>query len=105
MPQLRGINVRVTNAEGHNFEEWGVQQLRKQNKISAYIESKSEEAFRVTVQPELPFSTSNFYFGRERELNGEFQDDSFEGTSVNPNARCKFLRGAVKLTINGLIEL
>lgn len=105
MPQFRGINVRVTNAEGRDFEEWGVQQLRKQNKISAYIKSKSEEAFRVTIQPELPFSTSKLDFGGERELQREFQDDSFEGTSVNPNTRCKSLPDALKPTIKGLIKL
>lgn len=85
MPQLRGLNVRVTNAEGYDFDEWGVQQLRKQNKISAYIKSKSEEAFRITVQPELPFLLS------EVSLGGDIQDDAGEGTSGNPNTRSKFL--------------
>lgn len=77
--------MHVTNAEGQVFDEWGVQQLRKQNKISAYIKSKSEEAFRITVQPQLPFVTSEDF------LAGDIQDDAGEGDSGNLNIRSKSL--------------
>lgn len=85
MPVLRGLNVRVTDVEGHVFDEWGVQQLRKQNKISAYIKSKSEEAFRITIQPDIPFLGSEDFLARD------VHDNAGEGNSANPNARSKSL--------------
>lgn len=85
MPLLRGLNVRVTNADGHAFDEWGVQQLRRQNKISAYIKSKSEEAFHISIQPELPFLESDVI------LDGYVHDNAGEGNSGNPSTRSKSL--------------
>lgn len=46
MPSLRGVTVYVTDKEGNNLPEWGVQHLRrhangslKSEKVSAYIQS------------------------------------------------------------------
>lgn len=85
MPLLRGLSVHVTDAEGQAFDEWGVQQLRKQNKISAYIKSKSGEAFRVTVQPQIPFATPDVFLARD------IHDDPGGGNSGNLDIRSKSL--------------
>ena len=75
--------MHVTNAEGQVFDEWGVQPFRKRNKISAYIKSKSEEAFRITIQPQIPFISSEVF------LPGNIQDDADVGDSRNPNNQSK----------------
>lgn len=77
--------MHVTNAEGQVFDEWGVQQLRKRNKISAYITSKSEEAFRITIKPQIPFLSSEVFPPRD------MQDDAGEGNSRNLNIRSRSL--------------
>lgn len=56
MPQLRDITVHVTDSNGVEFEEWAVQHLRKQHKISAYIKAQSDTAFRVSVQANIPYT-------------------------------------------------
>ncbi|KAL8785974.1 MAG: hypothetical protein Q9213_003050 [Squamulea squamosa] len=54
MPQLRDVTVHVTDVDGNNLEEWGIQNLRG-NKISAYIKSTTDMPFRVSVQPKIPY--------------------------------------------------
>ena len=56
MPQLRDITVRVTDSKGVELEEWAVQNLRNQHKISAYIKAKSDMPFRVSVQAKIPYT-------------------------------------------------
>ena len=83
MPQLRGITVRVTDAEGNELEEWAVQHLRKQPKVSAYIKAQSNMPFRVTVQAQIPYTdyelpcevgvTDNTYQDQSRFLQNRTQ--------------------------------
>ncbi|KAL8853498.1 MAG: hypothetical protein Q9221_001657 [Calogaya cf. arnoldii] len=54
MPQLCDVTVHVTDVDGNNLEEWGVQSLRG-NKVSAYIRSTTDMPFRITVQPKMPY--------------------------------------------------
>jgi hypothetical protein len=101
MPRLRDITVRVTDAEGHDFEEWGVQQLRKQNKVSAYIPSRSEAAFRITIQPKIPFLTSQIPMVEEREVKRGFD---FGDSSTNSNAHRKSLADSRVHLFNSLMK-
>ncbi|MCJ1468417.1 hypothetical protein MMC07_007045 [Pseudocyphellaria aurata] len=55
MPRFRDLTVCVTDAGGNDLEEWGVQNLRSQNKTSAYIQATTNMAFNVTIQPRFPF--------------------------------------------------
>lgn len=55
MPEFRNLDVRVVDKDGEELQEWGVQHLHSQNKISTYIKSSTNVTFRVTVQPRLPF--------------------------------------------------
>lgn len=55
MPQTKNLTVQVTDRDGNTLDEWGVQNLRGQNKISAYIKSCNDMAFQVTVKPNIPF--------------------------------------------------
>lgn len=55
MPEFRNLDVRVVDKDGDELQEWGVQHLHSQNKISTYIKSSTNVTFRVTVQPRLPF--------------------------------------------------
>lgn len=54
MPQLRNITVHVTDGNGNDLEEWGVQNLRG-NKVSAYIKSTTNMPFRVSIRPKIPY--------------------------------------------------
>lgn len=54
MPEFRNLDVRVVDKDGDELQEWGVQHLHSQNKISTYIKSSTNVTFRVTVQPRLP---------------------------------------------------
>ncbi|KAL8721044.1 MAG: hypothetical protein Q9225_002188 [Loekoesia sp. 1 TL-2023] len=54
MPQLRDITVHVTDVDGNDLEEWGVQNLRG-NKVSAYIKSTTDMPFRVSIRPRIPY--------------------------------------------------
>ncbi|KAL8649029.1 MAG: hypothetical protein Q9210_004641 [Variospora velana] len=55
MPQLRNVTVHVTDEEGNDLEEWGVQSLRG-SKVSAYIKSTPDTPFKISVRPEIPYS-------------------------------------------------
>ena len=58
MPHLRGITVYVTDSQGKNLQEWGIQYLRQHtetNRVSAYIQSTTDVSFQVSLQPEIPF--------------------------------------------------
>lgn len=55
MPEFRNLDVRVVDKDGAELQEWGVQHLHSQNKISTYIKSSTNVTFRVTIQPRLPF--------------------------------------------------
>ena len=57
MPKLRDVTVSVTDEKGSSLEEWGVQILRSQNKVSAYIRSTTDTPFRVSIQPLIPYIT------------------------------------------------
>lgn len=59
MPEFRNLDVRVVDKDGYELQEWGVQHLHSQNKISTYIKSSTNVTFRVTVQPRLPFHSSD----------------------------------------------
>lgn len=63
MPQLRDITVHVTDSKGVEFEEWAVQHLRKQHKISAYIKAQSDTTFRVSVQAKIPYTDYELPYG------------------------------------------
>ncbi|KAL8706058.1 MAG: hypothetical protein Q9201_000880 [Fulgogasparrea decipioides] len=54
MPKLRDVEVHVTDASGHELQEWGVQSLRG-NKVSAYIKSTTDMAFRISIRPTIPY--------------------------------------------------
>lgn len=55
MPTLEGVTVNVTDDKGTRLKEWGIQSLRSQNKVSAYIQSATDMPFRVSVQPKIPY--------------------------------------------------
>lgn len=55
MPELRNLDVRVVDKDGDELQEWDVQHIHSQNKISTYIKSSTNMTFRVTIQPRLPF--------------------------------------------------
>lgn len=55
MPDLRGVTVHVTDASGTDLQEWGVQNLWG-DKVSAYIQSKTDMPFRITILPKIPYS-------------------------------------------------
>lgn len=57
MPEFRNLDVRVVDKDGNELQEWGVQHLHSQNKISSYIRSSTNLTFRVTIQPRLPFQS------------------------------------------------
>lgn len=58
MPHLRGVTVHVTNSHGESLQEWGVQYLRQntgESKVSAYVQSTTDVAFQISLQPDIPF--------------------------------------------------
>ena len=63
MPKFKDILVQVVvdrlDENGvksyQPLEEWGVQKIRKSEKISAYIEAETGKSFRILVRPEIPF--------------------------------------------------
>lgn len=55
MPELHGLTVHVTDAEGNELREWGTHHMQRHNRVSTYIQSTTDVSFRVSVQPSLPF--------------------------------------------------
>lgn len=55
MPSIRDVAVHVTDADGRELSEWGVQTFRRNNTVSCYIESKTGMPFRVSLQPKIPY--------------------------------------------------
>ena len=58
MPHLRGVTVHITDSYGDNLQEWGTRYLRHGTggkKVSAYVQSTTNAAFHVTLQPNIPF--------------------------------------------------
>ncbi|KAL6718866.1 hypothetical protein ACLMJK_003100 [Lecanora helva] len=63
MPSLRGITVHVTDEDGKALSEYGVQYIRRHShgkRVSAYIQSKTDAQFRISVQPRIPFRETRF---------------------------------------------
>ena len=83
--------------EGNEFDEWGVQQLRKQNKISAYIISKSNEAFRISIRPDFFDLTPTIPPSTEGKSGRDIQLDADEGTFGDPHTHRKSLAYALCL--------
>lgn len=55
MPYLRGLTVHIIDSEGNDLQEWGTQNLHRQQRISTYIQSTTGLSFQVSVQPRIPF--------------------------------------------------
>ena len=55
MPELRDIKVHVTSSEGVELQEWGVHSFRRNHKTSAYIQSKTDMPFRLSITPKIPY--------------------------------------------------
>ncbi|KAI9791656.1 MAG: hypothetical protein M1835_000207 [Candelina submexicana] len=59
MPEIRDITVRVTSSSGEDLKEWGVQAMRKHNRTSCYIQAETDMAFRVSIQPKIPYVSAD----------------------------------------------
>ena len=58
MPHLRGVTVHITDSHGEPLQESGVQYLRHHtggSKVSAYVQSTTDVAFQISLQPDIPF--------------------------------------------------
>ncbi|KAL8916894.1 MAG: hypothetical protein Q9172_006058 [Xanthocarpia lactea] len=77
MPQLRDVTVHVTDVDGNDLEEWGVQNLRG-NKVSTYIRSITDMPFRISIQPKIP------YFDEELAAGDSSQRSLEEGSEDVP---------------------
>ena len=58
MPYLRGITAHITDSHGENLQEWGTRYLRqhtKGSKVSTYVQSTTDVAFQISLQPNIPF--------------------------------------------------
>ncbi|KAL9641315.1 MAG: hypothetical protein Q9204_000109 [Flavoplaca sp. TL-2023a] len=75
MPQLRDVTVHVTDADGNDLDEWGVQSLRG-NKVSAYIKSTTDMPFRVSIQPKIPYFDEEITPGASCHTHGRVASDN-----------------------------
>lgn len=87
MPEFRNLDVRVVDKDGNELQEWGVQHLHSQNKISSYIKSSTNMTFRVTVQPRLPFQSPDL------PIAYDFDSASPLGKGNGNNSRGKLVAG------------
>lgn len=55
MPFFRNVEVRITDQTGCPLQEYGIQKLSNANQASCYIESKTDERFRIYLKPVMPF--------------------------------------------------
>lgn len=55
MPHFKGLTVHITDQHGEILQEWGIQHLRGQSKVSAYIQSSTDMPFQITIKPDIPF--------------------------------------------------
>lgn len=86
MPEVRDIKVHVTSSEGVELPEWGVHTFRRNHKTSAYIQSKTDMPFRVSITPKMPYiaadvASAHLYETRRRgsDRPGFFQmEDEWE---------------------------
>ena len=56
MPELRNVTVQVTDSKNQVLPEYGVQRLKGNKKVSAYVQSETNKAFRISVQAKIPYS-------------------------------------------------
>ena len=53
--------MHITDCRGKDFPEWGIQYLRQGiggRKVSAYVQSTTDVAFQISLQPNVPFTES-----------------------------------------------
>ncbi|KAG8525870.1 uncharacterized protein KY384_000630 [Bacidia gigantensis] len=56
MPEYMGLNVNVV-VEDEELKEWGTQYLNKSRKVSSYVESRTDQKFHISIQPQVPTFT------------------------------------------------
>ncbi|KAL8975452.1 MAG: hypothetical protein Q9197_000307 [Variospora fuerteventurae] len=78
MPHLRNVAVHVTDEEGNDLEEWGVQSLRG-SKVSAYIKSTPDMPFKISVRPKIPYSDERQLF---RDSHHRAEGRGFDGIRI-----------------------
>ena len=100
MPEVRDIEVHVTSSEGVELPEWGIHTFRRSHKTSAYIQSKTDMLFRVSIKPKIPYvaadvASAHVYETRRRgsDRPGCFQmEDEWEdvdgGENMSTGDRC-----------------
>ena len=55
MPELRNVLVHVTTRDGEPLREWGTQKIDRSGQVTCFVQSQTDMAFKVSVQPRLPF--------------------------------------------------
>ncbi len=98
MPEVRDITVHVTTSEGVELPEWGVHTFRRNNKTSAYIQSKTDMSFRVSITPKIPYipkdvASAHVYQTRKRgsdrpgffKMEDEWEDMDEDGSMSSRN--------------------
>lgn len=98
MPEFRSLDVRVVDKDGNELQEWGVQHLCGQNKISSYIKSSTNMAFRVTVQPRLPFQSPDL------PIASDFSSAISLSKSNGHNSQGKLVAGTLQSKIKTELE-
>ena len=86
MPSIRDVSVHVTDSEGTPLKEWGVQHLgnlgprKKQAKVSAYIKSRTDMAFRIVVEAKIPYT--DYVSDQANTPSTDVSDDIYSRTDL-----------------------
>lgn len=96
MPRFRDLSVHITDSKGNDLKEWGVQNLRNQNKASTYIQATTNMAFKITMQPRFPFRNPDFSSASHNDLTmddrlGPQEPEELNDEFENPDLRGKVL--------------
>lgn len=107
MPRFRDLTVCVTDYNGNDLEEWGVQHLRSQKKASAYIQAATNMAFKVTIKPRLPFQDPDLSMAyhndcrMDAQLELQAQEEPNDKVE-NPDLRGKLLHARATIEVANL---
>lgn len=102
MPRFRDLSVHITDSKGNDLKEWGVQNLRKQNKASAYIQATTDMAFTITMQPRFPFRNPDFSSASHNDLTMDDRWEPQEPDQLNDEFENPDLGGKVLFALTSI---
>ncbi|KAF2485095.1 hypothetical protein BDY17DRAFT_321963 [Neohortaea acidophila] len=117
MPTYKNVTVQVTNATEVPLAEWGIRKLDRVNLTTCYIQSETDLAFRIRINPSIPWRADEWHFLATLRIDGRqtperrrivrldnydrpsrrYRDEDFDGEVIIKSRTVKDADGTVRV--------